>query len=1125
MECPTCAHALPEGAVFCPVCGERLPDAVECEDYAYEAFISYRHVPQDERVARRIQRRIEGFRIPSELRTADRQRLGKCFRDEDELPTSGSLPTMLEDALRRARHLIVICSPQMRESKWVAREVELFAAYHGRDRILLALADGEPEAAFPPLLMTRVRREGPKLVTQDVEPVAADLRPFARRRFSAETLRLIAPLVGCGYDDLRQRERTRRTRRLATAACTVAVVTAAFAAFALFQQAQIQANYEAALRRQSEYLADEAGDLLAEGNHTQAAQVALYALGEGNGEERPYVPAARLALEQACQVYPGDFWRPVYANPSGAGISSTDDVCVSSDGSLYAVLDSNGSVTIYDVPTGGAVATIDAPDSSDSMFSDSRDDIAFAGNNLICLDSIQSEETVVRSFNPATRTWDWETAVEQAYSSRLTVSPDESLVAITPILSPSLTTSAFVISTDDGSLIQQITLNPLQDDQENMWLDQNPTAFNEDGSLLVLAYGSTVNIINTETGELRVFSPGVGSISSLVVSGGSLYLGSFQESDSVSSCVISAFGLADSGALSTTPRWSYELPAKGSLADVYLPQLVETFVNGDQQSNLLVMVSDDLMALSTEDGAVTLNLETFGDLSAAHVVANRFLAYVSDKAICTAIDSQNYAGAFNSMAVGSGFNSPYSYGSGVQTGSEGVSFFVGPNTSGSGKALYCLLADLNRTVVYQYNHPYELPAQENPSEEVTAALGGGNPDKRSVDGTYLFSYEYDTTSLSVIDGATFELVNTINLQELAKAGDGYVSVDYAPSGEFDDIIYVSCGTTLYALELPTGTVMGSFECSEIGSLAIGFAPVECDNGLVRLTLSSWRNDTLVTLDARTLEEHSRIPINLEYDFDYIQDLGTLGNRILVATDSDLIAIDSQTGEQVEFGPAGFPAQRVNGMMRGQSQQLDFSPLSGQQGYLTFDKDHEHVLVCDASGTLAQYNANGEKDWELEAGSLLTGTANFLAYLPTGEIFVQCSLTEGSMAQCVLLDAETGETLASSSDVTAIGELWPSPDGQRLFARSKSYGIAQLDEAYVTGVFIINLDHDAFGVESAMTLATNVTPDGQRALFYDQQTDEYFTLPLYSTDELIAHANELVEGHELTGAERRLYHLT
>ena len=230
MNCPNCGHAIIEEAAFCPWCDQPVPGAPSYDDYVYEAFISYRHLPHDHEVAVRLQRAIEGFRIPKALRTdPDRKRLGKLFRDEDELPIASSLPDQIGEALRRSRTLIVICSRQTRASQWVQREVELYASYHGRSRIRIALVEGEPDESFPPLLMTKtvVADDGTSTLVEE-EPLAADFRDLSRKHFDTERLRLVASIIGCGYDDLRQRMRARRQRVALAVASAVSALSVSF---------------------------------------------------------------------------------------------------------------------------------------------------------------------------------------------------------------------------------------------------------------------------------------------------------------------------------------------------------------------------------------------------------------------------------------------------------------------------------------------------------------------------------------------------------------------------------------------------------------------------------------------------------------------------------------------------------------------------------------------------------------------------------------------------------------------------------------------------------------------------------------------------------------------------------
>src|SRR5262245_45300550 len=90
------------------------------DNYQYDAFISYRHHQADRQWAKWLHRRLETYRTPRALRQRGvLPRLGRVFRDEDELAASADLGNRIDDALRTSRFLIVICSPRTPESRWV----------------------------------------------------------------------------------------------------------------------------------------------------------------------------------------------------------------------------------------------------------------------------------------------------------------------------------------------------------------------------------------------------------------------------------------------------------------------------------------------------------------------------------------------------------------------------------------------------------------------------------------------------------------------------------------------------------------------------------------------------------------------------------------------------------------------------------------------------------------------------------------------------------------------------------------------------------------------------------------------------------------------------------------------
>lgn len=183
----------------------------------YRAFISYSHA--DEAWARWLMRRLETYRVPSRLVGREGidgpigARLGAFFRDRDELTAAGDLGSTIRSALAESAALIVLCSPAAAASRWVDAEVQAFRDNGRGERILAFVVAGDPGQAagdsgcFPPALIA------PGADGQPVEPLAADARAVADGRERA-FLKLVAGLLGVGFDQLAQREAQRKQRRL-----------------------------------------------------------------------------------------------------------------------------------------------------------------------------------------------------------------------------------------------------------------------------------------------------------------------------------------------------------------------------------------------------------------------------------------------------------------------------------------------------------------------------------------------------------------------------------------------------------------------------------------------------------------------------------------------------------------------------------------------------------------------------------------------------------------------------------------------------------------------------------------------------------------------------------------------
>jgi hypothetical protein len=208
----------------------------------YWAFISYSH--KDSAIADWLHKKLETYRVPKTLvgtPTRDGtapERLIPIFRDREELPTSSALGDNLQRALQQSRYFVVICTPAAAQSRWVEEEIRSFKGWHGRDRIIALIAGGVPNAtdpgeeSFPYSL--RFEGDGVDSAPVRIEPIAADLRAEGDGRQRA-FLKIVAGLLGIGFDDLYQREKRREQRRkmlmLGAAAAVLLVLGAIYWSF------------------------------------------------------------------------------------------------------------------------------------------------------------------------------------------------------------------------------------------------------------------------------------------------------------------------------------------------------------------------------------------------------------------------------------------------------------------------------------------------------------------------------------------------------------------------------------------------------------------------------------------------------------------------------------------------------------------------------------------------------------------------------------------------------------------------------------------------------------------------------------------------------------------------------
>lgn len=298
------------------------------ENFKYDAFISYRHKPLDLEVAKRLHKLLETYVAPKNEKL-EKRKLKRVFRDQEELPTSSNLGQNIYEALESSRYLIVICSPDTPKSEWVQKEIETFINLHGYDRILALLIDGEPSEAFPNPLRFQKRKVANEKgeveveeISVEVEPLAADIRAKSRSErykcLDKEKLRLLAPILGCSFDDLKQRDKERRMKRLMILGTILTSFLALFGVYNAWQadryqkqrnltqeaNVKLQEQVDLTLMADSLFKSDNAKEAIAQGDLLVGTYLALDALPKDmEHPDRPYVPEAEEALHQALYTY------------------------------------------------------------------------------------------------------------------------------------------------------------------------------------------------------------------------------------------------------------------------------------------------------------------------------------------------------------------------------------------------------------------------------------------------------------------------------------------------------------------------------------------------------------------------------------------------------------------------------------------------------------------------------------------------------------------------------------------------------------------------------------------------------------------------------------------------------
>ena len=195
------------------------------DKYRFKAFISYSH--SDRAVADKLMRDLESYSLPRKLvdtlgmDSSRPHKIGRVFRDREELPAAEDLSTEVKKALAQSEYLIVLCSPMAAASRWVNREIIEFKKLTGERRVLSVILSGEPFASskndptqecLPPALRFKLGKNG-RLTKTPAEPLAADFRKIGDGRRNG-FLKIVAGLMNVGLDALIERDLQRKMRRV-----------------------------------------------------------------------------------------------------------------------------------------------------------------------------------------------------------------------------------------------------------------------------------------------------------------------------------------------------------------------------------------------------------------------------------------------------------------------------------------------------------------------------------------------------------------------------------------------------------------------------------------------------------------------------------------------------------------------------------------------------------------------------------------------------------------------------------------------------------------------------------------------------------------------------------------------
>ena len=302
----------------------------------YDAFISYRHTERDTKIMNTIQKLTENYRSPCDGTYLKKgERIKRLFTDRSELPMTADLGNDITLALSKSRFLIVIASEEYLQSRWCMQELRTFLQFnqYSIDRVLFVHAGGDPCC-----ITDILRAVGMKVDTSSFhEPfyisAGAPTVQDSVKIIKKEYLRLVAALIGCGYDALSQRHKRAKIRRILISSGIILFIGILVGSVIVFQN--LQRKQEQNYRNMEASISNVYG-LLREKNCTDAlTQIA--ALYDEYGQNKTY--AAYLAEQLESAAIQASYIPALSAFSSETLPFELNGISVSSDGNHVMIFD------------------------------------------------------------------------------------------------------------------------------------------------------------------------------------------------------------------------------------------------------------------------------------------------------------------------------------------------------------------------------------------------------------------------------------------------------------------------------------------------------------------------------------------------------------------------------------------------------------------------------------------------------------------------------------------------------------------------------------------------------------------------------------------------------------------